>query len=548
MIVGVTGHRRLADEGWVGEAIGAVLSQVPRPLVGISSLASGADQLFAGLVLALGGELRAVLPFPEYEEDFAPGVERDRYRALLARAAHVEVLAEQPTKPESYLAAGKRVVDLSDLVVAVWDGKAGKGVGGTADAVRYARATGTSVLHVDPVRPSGCWSRGYERRNMPSTTRPISQLPERLRSLDVLRGATIAAMILVNNAGDWDKTYRPLLHAEWHGWTPTDLVFPFFLFAVGVAIPYAFAGRLARSGGDRGPLHRQLARRTLILFALGLFLNWFPFYTVDWPAARIPGVLQRIAVVYLAAALAWLHLTPRSRAALALGLLAAYWLAMVLVPVPGHGAGDLSPDGNLAAWIDRLLLGRHTWRRAPGPGDPEGILSTVPAIVTALAGLFAADWLRSARTPRAKLRGLLVAGCLATVAGLTLDPWLPINKNLWTSTYVLFTAGAALLLLAAVYYLVDVKQRDGWARPFSIFGTNAIAAFFGSTLLAKILLLSRWQAAPGETVTLQAWLYRGLFSSWLPDYVASLAWALAFVALWWGLLAVLYRRRIFIKV
>ena len=372
--------------------------------------------------------------------------------------------------------------------------------------------------------------------------------PERLRSLDVFRGLTIAAMILVNDAGDWDKTYWPLLHAEWHGWTPTDLVFPFFLFALGVAIPYAFAGRLARSGGDRAPLHRQLVRRTLLLFALGLFLNWFPFFTVDWPEARIPGVLQRIAVVYFFAALAWLHLSPRARALLLAALLAGYWLAMVLVPVPGHGAGDLSPDGNLAAFIDHAILGAHTWRKAPGPGDPEGILSTVPAIATALAGLFAGDWLRSSRTPREKLKGLLLGGGAATVAGLALAPWFPINKNLWTSTYVVFTAGTALLLQAAAYYVIDIKNRKAWARPFTVFGTNAIFAFFGSTLMAKIMYLIRWPAADGETVTLQAWLYRRLFDSWLPDYVASLAWALAFVAIWWGLTAVLYRRRIFIKI
>ncbi len=374
--------------------------------------------------------------------------------------------------------------------------------------------------------------------------------PDRLGSLDVFRGATVAAMILVNNAGDWDKTYSPLLHAEWHGWTPTDLIFPFFLFVVGVAIPYAFAGRLQRSGGDLGPLHRQIVRRAAILFALGLFLSWFPFYTVDWSAARIPGVLQRIAVVYVAAALAWLHLGPLSqapRALLALILLAGYWMAMVLVPVPGHGAGDLSPDGNLSGWLDHLVLGSHTWRKAPGPGDPEGILSTVPAIATALAGLFAGDWLRSSRTQREKLRSLLLSGSAATIAGLVLAPWFPINKNLWTSTYVLFTAGVALLLLAAIYYVVDVKDWNGWARPLSIFGTNAIFAFFGSTLLAKITYVIKWTEG-GETVNLQQWLYRHLFSNWLPDYVASLAWALAYVALWWGLTATLYRRRIFLKI
>lgn len=266
------------------------------------------------------------------------------------------------------------------------------------------------------------------------------------------------------------------------------------------------------------------------------------------PAARIPGVLQRIAVVYCAAALAWLHLGKRSRAVLMVTLLAGYWLAMVLIPVPGHGTGDLSPDGNLAGWIDHRVLGHHTWRKAPGPGDPEGILSTIPAIATALAGLFAGDWLRSQRSQREKLRGLLLWGCIATIAGLVLGRWFPINKNLWTSTYVLFTAGTALLLLAPAYYLVDMKRRDGWSRPFAIFGTNAIAAFFGSTLMAKILYQIHLKTPDGGAITLQAWLYRHLFAAWLPDYAASLAWALAFTAIWWGVTAALYRRRVFIKV
>lgn len=379
-------------------------------------------------------------------------------------------------------------------------------------------------------------------------TAPAAQAgTERLVSLDVFRGATIAGMILVNDAGDWNKTYAPLLHAEWNGWTPTDLIFPFFLFILGVAIPYAFAGRLERSGGDRGPLHRQIVRRTLILLALGLFLNWFPFYSVNWPAARIPGVLQRIAVVYFFAALAWLHLGRRSRMALTVALLAGYWLAMVLIPVPGHGAGDLSPDGNLAGWLDHLVLGRHTWRKAPGPGDPEGILSTVPAIATALLGLLTGAWLRSPRTRREKLVGLLLWGCAATIAGLVLGLWFPINKNLWTSTYVLFTGGLALLLLAATYEFVDRRGWDAWARPFLVFGTNAIVAFFGSTLMAKILYLIHTTDG-AETVTLQQWLYRHLSASWLPDYAASLAWALAFLGLWWGLMTILYRRRIFIKI
>ena len=373
-------------------------------------------------------------------------------------------------------------------------------------------------------------------------------LRERLRALDIFRGATIAGMILVNDAGDWNKTYAPLLHAEWNGWTPTDLIFPFFLFVVGIAIPYAFAGRLQRSGGDprAAPLADRAAERDP-LRPRPVPEPGSPSTPSTGRAPASPGVLQRIAVVYLVAALAWLHLGPRSRALLAVALLAGYWLAMTLVPVPGHGAGDLSPAGNLAGWIDHQALGRHTWKKAPGPGDPEGILSTVPAIATALLGLFVGDWLRSRRTRREKLRGLLLWGCVATAAGLVLGRWFPINKNLWTSTYVLFTAGAALLLLAAIYWLVDLKGRDAWAPPFLVFGTNAIVAFFGSTLLAKLGYLIHLQDG-GERVTLQQWLYHRLFASWLPDYAASLAWALAFLALCWVLTALLYRRRIFIKV
>ena len=198
-----------------------------------------------------------------------------------------------------------------------------------------------------------------------------AELKGRMVSLDVLRGATIAGMLLVNNAGDWGRTFAPLLHAEWDGWTPTDLVFPFFLFMVGVAIPLSFASRLERSGGDRQPLYRQIVRRTAIIFALGLFLSWFPFLGIDWSSARIPGVLQRIAVVYFFASLAYLHLSTRGRWWLAGGLLMGYWLVMELVPVPGFGAGDLSPEGNLAGLVDRLVLGAHVCAvcaRAGGSG------------------------------------------------------------------------------------------------------------------------------------------------------------------------------------
>ena len=370
----------------------------------------------------------------------------------------------------------------------------------------------------------------------------------RLRSLDVFRGATIALMILVNNAGDWEKTYAPLLHAEWHGWTPTDLVFPFFLFIVGVAIAFALGARRVSAPGELAAVHRKIWKRTAILFGLGLLLIWFPFYTVAWERARIPGVLQRIAIVYLVAAFAYLHLRPRGRALLSLGLLAAYWAAMKLVPVPGFGAGDLSPQGNFAFWLDHQILGSHIWRYSPGPGDPEGIFSTLPAIASALAGLFVGDLMRSAMPPYRRLLRLLAWGVALTTLGLALAPLFPINKNLWTPTYVLFTTGAALLCLAATYWVLDLRGIAAWSRPFAIFGTNSIAAYVGSGVLAKILLYTRWSDGAGGRITLQKWLYANLYAAHLPDYVASLAWALTHVAIWLLVLIWMDRKGIYLKV
>lgn len=374
-------------------------------------------------------------------------------------------------------------------------------------------------------------------------------LPQgRLRSLDVLRGATIAGMILVNNPGDWGKTFAPFLHAEWHGWTPTDLIFPFFLFVLGVAIPLAFASRLERSGGDLRPLYLQILRRTLILFGLGLFLAWFPFYDVNWAMARIPGVLQRIAVVYLFASLAYLNLGIKGRAWLSAVILLGYWLVMKLIPVPGIELGSIGPDGNPAAWLDHAVLGAHVWRNAPGPGDPEGILSSFPAVVTALAGVFTGEWLRSQRDRTEKLVGLFVWGTIISAAGYFFGYLFPINKNLWTSSYVVLTAGLALLSLAVIYYFVDIQGKDRWAGPFYVFGTNAITVFVLSGLVAKLMYKIRWTGADGATVTVKGWLYSHFFASWLPDYWVSLAWAVATIVFWWAAMRVLYQRRIFIKI
>ena len=368
--------------------------------------------------------------------------------------------------------------------------------------------------------------------------------PSRLLSLDVFRGMTIAGMILVNNPGDWGSIYAPLEHASWHGWTPTDLVFPFFLFIVGVSITLALSRR-AETAGSKRDLYVKIIRRSLIIFALGLFLGGFPSF--DLSTIRIPGVLQRIAVCYLVASVIFLNTDWRKQFYVAAALLVGYWALMTLVPVPGFGAGLLdSKEGNLAAYVDRTVFGQHVWRFAK-VYDPEGLLSTLPAIATTLAGVLTGHLLRSRREPFEKVSAMFVAGTACAVAGWAWHYWFPINKALWTSSYVLFTAGLALELLAVCYWLVDVKGYKRWALPFVVFGTNALILYFLAELSANLISIIGYNRA-GVWVPLQTLLYDGLFASWLAPKNASLAYALATVLFWLGVMSVLYRRRIFIKV
>ncbi len=364
----------------------------------------------------------------------------------------------------------------------------------------------------------------------------------RLASLDAFRGLTIAGMILVNNPGSWSHVYAPLLHAEWHGWTPTDLIFPFFLFIVGVAMSLSLEGRLER-GEERTQLFAKVLKRSLIIVGLGLFLSGFPRFDLD--IMRIPGVLQRIGAVYFAAALVVLYTARWVQVAVAAALLLGYWAVMTLVPVPGFGSGDLSPDGSLAAYVDRMILGVHLWREM---WDPEGILSTFPAVATTLCGVFTGRLLRSGK-PRLEITAwMFVLGWAAILLGIVWGLVFPINKNLWTSSYVVFTAGAALHLLAICYWLIDVKGWSSWAGPAIVFGLNAIAVFVLSGLLVKTLLLIRVTSAGGSTISLYTWLYQQAFVPWAGPLNGSLAFALFNVGFWYGLMYLLYRRRIFIKI
>jgi len=367
----------------------------------------------------------------------------------------------------------------------------------------------------------------------------------RLLSLDVFRGITIAGMVLVNNPGTWGAIYPPLKHAEWHGWTPTDLIFPFFLFIVGAAVPLAFAKRLEQDGVNKD-IYFKIVKRAVIIFALGLLLAGFPFF--DFANLRIPGVLQRIAICYLIVSIIYLNTKWRTQLLIGVALLLIYWALMKLVPAPGFAAGDLSKEGNLSGFIDRAILGfNHIWKSAK-VYDPEGILSTIPAISTALAGVLTGSWIRSDRSQLEKVGGLFFAGAICVAVGWCWHPFFPINKPLWTSSYVAFTAGMALQFLAFCYWLIDIKGYQRWTKPFVIFGVNALALFVGSGLLARVFSLIHLPRLNGTQGNLQTWLFEHLFLSWASPINASLAYAVSYILFWLFLMWLLYRKQIYIKV
>ena len=367
----------------------------------------------------------------------------------------------------------------------------------------------------------------------------------RLLSLDVFRGMTIAGMVLVNNPGTWSAIYPPLEHAEWHGVTPTDYIFPFFLFIVGIAIPLALGKRIQE--GVTNDVYWKILRRSALIFLLGSFLNLFPYF--DFANWRIPGVLQRIAVCYLVTSLIFLHTNWKQLTIIGVILLLFYWLLMTIVPVAGCDVTTIDDKAcNLAAFVDRSILGlNHIWKSAK-VYDPEGILSTIPAIVTTISGVLTGLWLKTKRSDLEKVCGIFFVGVILLVAAWCWNPFFPFNKSLWTSSYVLYTSGLALCFLGFCYFLIDIKGYKLWTKPFVIFGVNALALFVGSGILGRIMGIIKFAGAEGKEISLQGWIYTTIFAPLAEPKTASLMYAVTYILFWLFLMWLLYRKRIYIKV
>ncbi len=377
---------------------------------------------------------------------------------------------------------------------------------------------------------------------------------ERLLSLDFFRGLTVASMILVNNPGSWGNIYAPLEHAEWNGCTPTDLIFPFFLFIIGVSIAYAMGSKKLDQASHNRTILKAL-KRALILFGLGFILAIFPrnFATYDLIDAiknvRIPGVLQRISLVFFIAAFIFLKSSEKTIFKTIVVILVGYWILMMFVPVPGLGYANLEKETNLGAWLDRTILTEaHLWKSSI-TWDPEGILSTFPAVATALFGVLVGIYLKKKDIAAAnKIAWLFSIGVFATLAGLIWDLNFPINKALWTSSYVLYTGGLATIILALCYWIIDVNKYNNFTKPFVIYGVNAITVFFVSGLMPRLVNMIKVELPDGEEIGALSWVYQTFFVPYFSPINASLAYAITFIMFFFVILWFMYKKNIIIKV
>lgn len=359
----------------------------------------------------------------------------------------------------------------------------------------------------------------------------------RLISLDFFRGMTIIGMIIVNTPGSWSYVYPPLEHAEWNGATPTDLVFPFFIFIVGVSIVLAYTKYLER-GKERGEMVPKIIKRSLTIFALGIFLALFPEF--DFANIRIPGVLQRIAIVFLSCAILFLYTSRKTQLWIGAGLLLGYWLIMALIPHPDLGISLAEPGRNIAAWMDSTFIPGRLYQ---GTWDPEGLLSTFPAIASGISGMIAGFLIVSDNSQERKVIGLMVGGLVAYTVGNMWNWVFPINKHIWTSSYVLYTSGLASMVLGACYYWMDLRGKKKGTFPGVAFGTNPITAY----VLSGVLLVVTHRAWLGDR-SLVSLFMDGLTSVGIEPHLASLMWALCYCFLCFIPVYILYKKKIFIKV
>jgi predicted acyltransferase len=374
----------------------------------------------------------------------------------------------------------------------------------------------------------------------------------RLASLDAFRGFTIAAMVLVNNPGDWGNLYAQLDHAKWNGWTFTDCIFPFFLFIGGVAMALSL-GRLSAAGADKPGLVLKLAKRACLIYLIGFLLNFLPYFNIE--KVRLLGVLPRIALCTLLAAPIVVYCGWRAQLAIIVALLALYSVLMLCVPVPGIGAGVLQPGQDFGAWVDRSLFGRHLWVQSK-TWDPEGLVSTLPALCSQLFGVLTGRWLATGVNRTEQTVWMLLSGLVFLCLGAIFDTILmPINKSLWTPSYCLLMTGWALLAFSSFYWLLDVNpypavraQAERWSKPFVIYGMNALFIFAMSGFLAKMFGYIKFAQADGSLASLGKTLYAPLAALPIGAVNTSLLHALLFDAAMFALAWALWRKRIFIKV
>jgi predicted acyltransferase len=380
----------------------------------------------------------------------------------------------------------------------------------------------------------------------------MGESKERLVSLDAFRGFTIAAMVLVNNPGDWSNLYSQLEHAKWNGWTFTDCIFPFFLFITGVSMSLSL-GRLAAAGADKPRLLAKLAKRAMLIFLIGFLLNYLPYFNLE--KVRILGVLQRIAICTLLSAPVVVYCGWRATLAVIAVLFTLYSVLMLAVPVPGIGAGILEPGQDVGAWIDRMVLGKHTWVQSK-TWDPEGLVSTIPAVCSQLLGVLAGRWLRTSVPRTEQTVWMLLSGLLFVWIGAILDTILmPINKSLWTPSFCVLMTGWALIVFSAFYWLLDVNPYAAvrgaaarWTRPFVIYGMNALFVFALSGFLAKMFGYIKFDQPDGTKASLGKLLYAPVKALPIGPVNTSLLYALLFNLFMFGLAWFMWRKKWFVKV